>query len=281
VGLRDGLLELGYRESEQFVLGVRFTQGNTALLPATAHELVQYGVDILIADADESTQALRLATTQIPIVFVAVSDPVRLGLVQSFARPGGNITGVADLGGDLGPKRLQVFREIVPALQRVLYPYAANDADAHAAGEIYRHTARRLGIELIEKAVQTEEEARALLAQVWKEDVDGILAPPSLSLNIPGAILEASTHRTIPTMFSAHGTFFVEEGGLASFGADAYAAGREAARLVDKILKGGAPAEIPVEVTTQIELTINLKTAKALELIIPPEVLYRADRLVR
>src|SRR5262249_15810810 len=117
VGLQDGLLELGYRETDQFVLGIRFTQGNMALLPAASRELVECGEDMLIGDADESTKALRLATTQIPIVFVTVSDPVRLGLVQSFARPGGNITGVADLGVDLGPKRLQVFGEIVPALK--------------------------------------------------------------------------------------------------------------------------------------------------------------------
>jgi putative ABC transport system substrate-binding protein len=122
VGLRDGLLELGYREDEDFVLGIRFTPGDLTALPTAARELVQYGVDMLIADEDAPARALQRATTQMPVVFLAVGDPVGLGLVQSFARPGGNITGVTDLSLDLVPKRLEVFRELVPGLQRVLFP---------------------------------------------------------------------------------------------------------------------------------------------------------------
>jgi putative ABC transport system substrate-binding protein len=108
-GLRDGLLELGYRENEQFVIGVRFTQGDLAALPAAARELVQYGVDIIVTSDDSPAKAVQMATTRIPIVFSVVSDPVKLGLIQSFVRPGGNITGVADVRLELGPKRLEVF----------------------------------------------------------------------------------------------------------------------------------------------------------------------------
>jgi putative ABC transport system substrate-binding protein len=121
VGLRDGLLELGYKEDEQFVIGVRFTQGDLTALPAAARELVQYGVDIIFASEEDPAKAAQMATTHIPIVFSYVLDPVGLGLIQSFARPGGNITGVTDLHLELGPKRLEVFREIVPGLKRVLY----------------------------------------------------------------------------------------------------------------------------------------------------------------
>jgi putative ABC transport system substrate-binding protein len=279
VGLRDGLLELGYRENEQFVIGVRFTQGDLTALPAAARELVQYGVDIIVASEDSPAKAAQMATTRIPIVFSAVSDPVGLGLIQSFARPGGNITGVADVRLELSPKRLEIFHEIVSDLKRVLYLYDAADADAVAEAKVYRDAAHRLGIVLVEKAVRTTEEAQATLAQISKSEVDGILTPISTSLNIAGFILEATSQRALPTMFDA--AFWVERGGLASYGADYYETGRQAARLVDKILKGAKPAEIPVEVNPKIEFTINLKVAKALGLTIAPEVLYRADRIIR
>ena len=220
-----------------------------------------------------------MATTRIPIVFSAVGDPVGLGLIQSFARPGGNITGVTDLQLELSPKRLEVFHEIVPGLKRVLFPYDAADAYAVAEARVYREAARRLGIELVEKPVRTAEEAQATLAQISKDEVDGILMPASLSLNIPGFVLEATSQRAIPTMFNI--AFWVERGALASYGPDLHETGRQAARLVDKILKGANPAEIPVEVNPKIEFVINLKVAKALGLTIAPEVLYRADRIIR
>jgi putative ABC transport system substrate-binding protein len=279
VGLRDGLLELGYRENEQFVIGVRFTQGDLTALPAAARELVQYGVDIIFASEEDPTKAAQMVTTRIPIVFSVVGDPVGLGLIQSFARPGGNITGVADLRLELSPKRLELFHAIVPGLKRVLFPYDAADAAAVAEAKVYRESAHRLGIELIEKPVRTEEEAQAAFAQVSKDEVDGILVPRHGSLNIPGFALEATSQRALPTMFDA--VFWVERGALASYGPDYYASGRQAARLVDKILKGANPAEIPVEVNTKIEFAINLKVAKALGLTIAPEVLYRADRIIR
>jgi putative tryptophan/tyrosine transport system substrate-binding protein len=205
---------------------------------------------------------------------------VEMGLIQSFARPGGNITGVVNLDVDLGPKRLEVFRDLVPGLHRVLFPYDPTDASSVAAVQEYREAARRLGIVLVEQAVQTLAEAQATLAKVRKDEVDGILQPPPVAWNIPGFILEAARQQGIPTMFDT--AFYVEQsGGLASYGPDAYASGKQAARLVDKIFKGAKPAEIPVETNAKIEFVINLKTAKALRLTIAPEVLFQADRLVR
>ena len=279
VGLRDGLQELGYREGEHFVIGVRFTQGDLMALPAVARELVKLGPDLIFAHRDGAAQAAINATDRIPIVFVGVNDPVELGLIQSFARPGGKITGVTDLRLKLGPKRLEVFHEMVPGLKRVLYLYNPTDTYSVMGAKVYREAARRLGIELVEKTVRTEEEARVALAQVRKGEVDGILRPSSPSLNIPGFILEAAAQRAIPTMFNS--TFWVERGALASYGPDEYETGRQAARLVDKILKGAKPAEIPVEVNTKIRFTINMKVAKALGLAIAPEVLYRADKVIR
>jgi putative ABC transport system substrate-binding protein len=280
VGLRDGLMELGYREDVDFVFGIRFTQGDLTALPAAARDLVQYGVDLIHTSENNPAVAAQKATTEIPIVFTGVNDPVRLGLVQSFARPGGNITGVTELFANLGPKRLEVFRDLLPGLKRVLMPYDASDTIAVQDLKVYREAAHRLGIELVERAVRTQEEAQTLLAQVRKGDVDGIVSHRCCSLNLPGFILDATVKQGLPTMFEAR--FWVEKhGALASYGPDYYASGKQAARLVDKIFKGADPAEIPVEVNSKIEFAINLKTAKKLGLTIPPEVLYQADRLIR
>jgi putative ABC transport system substrate-binding protein len=279
VGIRDGLLELGYREDVDFVLGVRFTQGNLAALPTAARELVQHGVDIIITSTGAPTKAAQGVTTHIPIVFTRASTPVEAGLVKSFAHPGGNITGVAILRLKLSPKKLQVFQELIPTLQRVLYLYNVNDANSVARAQAYRDAASRLGVMLVERPVRTTEEAQAVLDQTRKGEVDGIVQPIGVSLNLPGLILKVATQRGIPTMFDA--AFYVERGGLVSYGPDYYASGRQAARLVDKILKGTKPAEIPVEVNSKIEFVINMKSAKALGLTLPPEVLYRADRIIR
>jgi len=277
-GLRDGLLALGYREGERFVIGVRFTQGDLAALPGAARQLVADGVDVIFADHDDAAKAAQQVTTQVPIVFSMVGDPVGLGLIHTFAHPGANITGVADLHLELGPKRLDVFREIVPGLHRVLFPYHASDVYAAAEVRQLRLAAERLGIVLVERALRTQEEARAALAAVHHGEVDGILAPRCCALNIPGFVLEA-TQRGIPTMFETG--FWVERGALAGYGQDFYHSGQMAARLVDKILTGTKPSEIPVEVNAKLEYVINLKVATALGLAIPREALYRADRLIQ
>jgi putative ABC transport system substrate-binding protein len=241
--------------------------------------LVQDRADIIFADHDDAVKAAQQATTHIPIVFATVGDPVGLGLIQTFARPGGNLTGVDDLHLELGPKRLEVFQELIPRLKRVLFLYQATDAYSTAEAQELRTAARRLGMVLVEQAVRTQEEAQAAIAAVQPGEVDGILAPRCCALNIAGLVLEATTRRAIPTMFEA--VFWVEHGALASYGPDLYTSGWMAARLVDKIIKGANPAEIPVEVNPKIELAINLKVATALGLTLAPEALYRADRLVR
>jgi len=278
-GLRDGLVALGYREREDFVIGVRFTQGQHARLPAAAHDLVRSGVDLLFVTSALPAQAAQRATTQIPIVFAWVEDPVGLGLVQSYAQPGGNITGVTNVTIELAAKRLELFRDLVPGLRRVLYPYDATHAPSVALAHRYREAARHLGIALVEHPVHTEAEVQALLAQVRERQIDGIVQPSSVSLNIPGFIMEATAARVVPTMFES--VYFVEHGGLACYGPDEYAAGWQAARLVDKILKGTAPREIPVEVSTQLKFVINLKTATVLGLTIPPPLLFLADEVMR
>jgi len=278
-GLRDGLLALGYREPRDFEIGVRFTKGDDTALPVAARQLVHYGVDLLFVGRADSAKAAKAVTSRIPIVFAAVSDPVGAGLVQSFAHPGGNITGVSDIGHDLGPKRLETFKEILPHLQRVLFPYDATDPDHLVEVQVYRAAAQRSGIELVERPLRSEMNAKSTLGRIEVGKVDGLLTPRCCVLNIPGLILEVAHQKALPTMFGQ--AFWVQSGALASYGPDYYASGVQAARLVDKILKGAKPAEIPVEVNPRIEFAINRKVAKALGLTIAPEVWFKADKVIR
>ena len=280
VGLRDGLIERGYRQGDQFEIGVRFTQGDVSALSAAAQDLVRDGVDIIYVMGANAAKAAQKATPKIPVVFAgAVGDPVQLGLVRSFARPGGNITGVTDLDLDLAPKRLEILREMRPGLKRVFFAYDPSDAYGVETVRGYRKAARRLGIALVERTVRTEAEARDLM-RLRKGDVDGILGASTLSMNIPGLVLEAASQQGIPSIFND--LFWVERlGALASYGPDLYESGRLAARLVDKILNGADPADLPVEANPKIELALNMKTARVLGLAIPPTVLLRANRLVQ
>lgn len=279
VGLRDGLKDLGYRENEDFVIGVRFTQGNIAALPQAARELVKQRVDILFTNNPAPAKAAQMATNRIPIVFYGAGDPVGLGLIKSFAHPGGNITGVTDLDLELDSKRLEIFKEMIPGLTRVLFPYDKADAFSVAQAKIFRDSAVRLKIMLIEKTVATQKEAQATFDRIRKNEVHGVVVPRSLSFNIPGLAVEATSQKRIPTMF--FGPWYVEQGGLASYGPDFYQSGRQAARLVDKILKGTNPREIPVEVNNNIEFVVNLKVATAMGIKIAPEALYKATRVIR
>jgi len=279
VGLRDGLTELGYRENQNFVIGVRFTQGDIAALPQAARELVAQGVDILFTANPAAAKAAQLATDRIPIVFYGAGDPIGLGLVKSFARPGGNMTGVTDLDLELDSKRLEIFKEMIPGLTRVLFLYDKAEAFSVAQAKVFRESARRLKIMLIEKTALTRKEAQAAFESIRRNEVHGIVVPRSLSFNIPGLALEATSRQRIPTMF--FGAWYVEQGGLASYGPNFYESGRQAARLVDKILKGTNPREIPVEVNNNIEFVVNLKVATALGIKIVPAALYRANRVIR
>jgi len=279
VGLRDGLEKLGHRENKDFVLGVRFTQGDVAALPAAARELVRQGVDVLFTANPAAAKAAQAVTKNIPIVFYGAADPIGLGLIQSFARPGGNITGITDIDLELDGKRLEVLKEMIPGLKRVMFSYNASDTFSAAQAKNFRDTSRQLGITLIEKPVRTQDEAQATFASVRRSDVQGIVMPRSLSLNILGFAVEATSQRGIPTMFFT--SWWVENGGLASYGSNIHESGRMAARLVDKIIKGEKPAEIPVEVNQHIEFVVNLKVAKASGIKIAPEALYKANRIIR
>jgi len=200
-------------------------------------------------------------------------------LIKSFAHPGGNLTGVTDLDLELDSKRLEVFKDMIPGMTSVLFPYDKADPFSVAQEKTFRDSAALLKITLVEKPVHTQAEAQAAFDEIKKREVHGIVVPRSLSFNIPGLAVEATSRQRIATMF--FGPWYVARGGLASYGPDFYESGRQAARLVDKILKGTNPRDIPVEVNNNIEFVVNLKIATALGIKIAPEALYRATRVIR
>ena len=277
-GLRDGLIELGYRENIDFYLGVGPTEGNRHILIRAAEDLIELGANILYADSIAVAKAAQQVTTEIPIVFTSVEDPVGSGLIQNYARPGGNITGVASLDIELGPKRLEIFKDLVPTLKRVLFLYDITDLYSEEAVKLIRPHAPRMGIELVERAVHTKKEALTVLSQLQDQKIDGIIAPRCCSLDITGSILRATAKAPIPTIFTT-AAYWIEHGGLASYGPNIYSSGRQAARIVDKIIRGANPAKIPVEVNSKIEFAINLQTAKALNLTVAREVIHLADHI--
>jgi putative ABC transport system substrate-binding protein len=274
-GFRDGLKELGYVDGKNVIFEARASRGDMARVPALAAELVQQKPDLILCVSD----ACRKDAGPIPVVFVQVSDPVRLGLVESIARPGGSVTGIANLRAELTAKRLELFKEIVPSLRQVLVTYDPREQDERDSVVVARTAAGRLRLTLFERPVSNMLEIEPGLAELKEGGHDGILIVQSgTNLNIPGRSLEVATSDRIPTMYPA--SFWSNVGALASYGPDQYSQGRQAARLAHKVLTGTLPREIPVEFPDRIELSINLKTAKRLGLKIPQPILLRVDRVI-
>lgn len=256
-GFRDGLKELGYVNGKNVIFEARAAQGDMTRVPKLAAELVQQKPDLILCVSD----ACRNEAGPIPMVFVQVSDPVRLGLVESIARPGGNVTGIANLRAELTAKRLELFREVVPSLRRVLVTYDPREKDERDSVAVARTAASRLRLTLFERPISATLEIEPGLAELKEGGHDGILIVQSgTNLNIPGRSLEVATSDRIPTMYPA--SFWSNVGALASYGPDQYTQGRQAARLAHKVLTGTPPREIPVEFPDRIELVINLKTMK-------------------
>jgi putative ABC transport system substrate-binding protein len=273
-GLKSGLKELGLEEGRDVTFDIRFTEGKLEVMPAVAAELVKAGVDLIVTTSEHATRASMAATQKIPIVFTNVGDPAAAGLVKEIAHPGGNVTGVSSLSTELAPKRLEILKALVPSLRRVWAIYSADDVAHLPAIRQAQEAAPVLKLELIVRPVRTPEELSRALKGL--RPGDGLLAPGSPTLDIQGQIAELSTR--VPSVFPA--AFWVRHGVLVSYGSDYFAEGRQAARLVAKILQGARPADLPVEGSNTIELAINVKTAKALGLPIPQTLLLRANHII-
>ena len=278
-GFRDALKELGYVEGQNINFIARAAKGDPTRLAELAAELVAQEPDVLYCVAGPDARACQQATTAIPIVFTQVSDPVALGLVESLARPGGNITGIASLRAELSAKRLALFKEVVPSLHQVLVTYDPREPEEREAVKFARIAASELGLRLLEHPILDRLEIEPALGALKEGGGDGILVVQSgLNLNIPGRSLEVPTSNKLPTMYPS--SFWTKYGALASYGPDQNLQGRQAGRLAHKILTGTAPQELPVERPDRIEFVINLETAKEIGLQVPQRVLFRADRII-
>jgi putative tryptophan/tyrosine transport system substrate-binding protein len=274
-GFRDGLKAFGYVEGKNVAFEARATRGDRARVAGLAAELVQQNPDLILCVSD----ACGSDTGSIPVLFVQVSDPVRRGLVKTVARPGSNVTGIANLRAELTAKRLEFFKELVPPLRRVLVTYDPREKEERDAVSVAKTAASRLRLELIERPISAPLDIEAGLGSLAEGGRDGILIVQSgTNLNIAGRSLEVATSERIPTMYPA--SFWSNVGALASYGPDQYAQGRQAARLAHKILTGTPPREIPVELPDRIELIVNLKTAARLGLNVPQSIVLRADRVI-
>jgi putative tryptophan/tyrosine transport system substrate-binding protein len=278
---RQGLRELGYVEGKNIIIEYRYAEGKSERLPYLAAELVRLNVDVIVALGVPPTRAAKQITTTIPIVMAGGSDPVRTGLVASFARPGGNITGVSDLNVDLVTKRLELLKEVGPKTSRVavlLNP--ANPTNPIQLEEI-RAVAPALGLTLLVFEIKGAEDFDQAFARMRQERVGALLvfSDPMFGFQ-DKRIAQLAVNGRLPAMFGNRR--YAEAGGLMSYGtANPDDQFRRAAIYVDKILKGANPAELPVERPMKLELVINLKAAKQIGLTIPPNVLARADRVIR
>jgi len=276
-GLQQGLRERGYVDGQNVVVEYRVTDGGFDQLPGLAEELVRSKVDVILASAAPAAIAAKRATRSVPIIFVNVLDPVELGLVPSLGHPGGNITGLATNAVDFAGKRLELLRAIIPRLRRVaVFWHPDNPSNPHQLKGA-QVAARTLGVQLVPVSIQRPNDFDSAITTV--RGTDGLLMLESPFFTTYRARLAAPTLTSrLPAVYGQRE--YAEVGGLVSYGANFTDLYRRAATYVDKILKGAKPAELPVEQPTKFELVINLKTAKALGLTIPPSLLARADQVI-
>jgi putative ABC transport system substrate-binding protein len=277
--LRQGLRDLGYVEGQNIALEYRRSEGRSERLPDLAAELVRLKVDVIVTAGTPPTQAAMQATTTIPIVMVSIGDPLRTGLVASLARPGGNVTGNTILGAELAGKRLQLLKDILPNFSRVAFLWNPANASQIPHFDEIQAAARVLGLRVQSVEVRDSTEFESAFLKMMRDRPDALIMTADAMHQLHLAwIVDFTAKRRLPAMYQTKE--YVEAGGLMSYGASQADLFRRAAVYVDKILKGAKPADLPVEQPSKFELVINLKTAKALGLTIPPSVLGRADHVI-
>ncbi|MDR6861018.1 ABC transporter substrate-binding protein [Variovorax guangxiensis] len=278
---RQGMRELRWVEGQNIVINYRFAEGKFDRLPALAAELVRLNVELIVATTTPAAAAAKNATATIPIVMVSVGDPVGLGLIASLARPGGNVTGQAfSVGTEVFGKQLELLKEVVPKVRRVaILSNPANPSHALAISNV-KAAARSLGVELHLLEARDPDEFDSAFAAMVKERVGALLVVSDPMFGLHAARLaDLAGKNQLPSM---HGVRqMVDPGGLIFYGPNLPDLFRRAATYVDKILKGAKPADLPVQQPTNLELIINMKTAKALGLTIPQSLLLRADEVIQ
>jgi putative ABC transport system substrate-binding protein len=275
---REGLKDLGWIEGQSVVIETRWGEGRIDEFPKIASELVARSVDVIVAWGPQAIRATQQATATVPIVMAIVHEPVAFGFVKSFARPGGNITGLAFQDSELGTKRLELLKGVVPRLRHIAFLWdhgGGGETGVRAVTE----AARKLGFTTQVLEVRRPEDFVPAFASARKEGAQAVfqVASPFLA-TYRGRLVELAASQRLP--MTCETKLFVAEGCLMAYGPSFHEMSRRAAFYVDRILKGAKPADLPVEQPTKFELVINLKTAKALGLTIPPSLLLRADQII-
>ena len=280
-GLRTGLKELGLEEGKQFVLEIRDTKGDLKAAEEAARNLEREKVNLIYTTRTSVTISAKRVTTNIPIVFSAGADPVVLGLVDSFAKPGGRLTGVYEPGTDLTAKRLEILKEIVPKLRRILAFYDPRNPVASESARLAREEVARLqGVRFLERHFASVEELQAGVRALKAGEVDAFFQLSDSMVNSQAQlIVDTARAKRLPTIFLDQSS--VINGGLASYAVSFHELGRLSAKYVQRILTGVKPRDLPVEAVRKIDLVVNLNTAKQIGLTIPPNVLARADKVIR
>ena len=275
----QGLRDLGWIEGRNLVFEWRFAEGQLKRLAELAADLARTGVDVIVTAAAPSAVAAKAATRSIPVVMLDPGDPVGLGLVESLARPGGNVTGVSSIAPELAAKRLALLKETAPGIARVAVLFNAAIPPAEIALRELQAAARVIGVQVQSVPVQGPTGLDEAFRVIVQERIEGVIVfPDPLTFSNQNRIIGLAATSRVPVMYGARE--FAEAGGLISYGPSYPAMFRRGAYYVDRILKGVKPADLPVEQPTTFELVINLKTAKDLRLTMPPEMLVRADRVI-
>ena len=279
-GLRAGLKQLGLTEGKHFALTIRDTKGSAAAAEEAAKSLEREKVSLLYTTQTSVTLATKRATAHTPIVFCAGADPVELGLVASFAKPDGRLTGVFYRDTDLTVKRLEILKEIVPKLRRVVTFYDPRNRVASESAKLVRETAGQMEVQFIERHIASGEALQVNLRALSIGEVDAYFEVSDAVVVVhTQLIIDTAKAKRLPTMFVNDAS--VTQGGMASYSVSRYDTGRLSAKYVQRILAGLKPNELPVEGVDKILLILNLRTAKQIGLTIPQRVLARADRVIR
>jgi putative ABC transport system substrate-binding protein len=279
-GLRDGLKGLGIVESRNYVFHYRDVKGDINAVEAAARSLETEKVDLIYSVATTTTLRVKKATKSVPIVFYAGTDPVGSGLIASYAKPGGRLTGIHSQFTDLTAKRLELFKALVPGITRVISFYNPNSTGSLQSVKMVRAASPRLKVELVEKPVGSVAELRDALQKLTKADGDAIFfLADAMTISQAAQIIAAANAQKMPTMLAEQTS--IDKGALASYGVSYYVCGRLAAKLVQRIMQGANPGELPIEQIDTPHFVVNLKTATALGITIPPSLLARADEVIR
>jgi putative ABC transport system substrate-binding protein len=279
-GLKDGLKELGLEEGKRFTLTIRDTKGDVKAAEEAARNLEREKVNLVYTLGTATTTVAKGATTSMPIVFGVGTDPVTGGIIDSFAKPGGRLTGVHYLVRDLTAKRLEILKEILPKLSRVLTFYDPGNRVPVESAKLGREEAKRLGLKFMERHVVTVEELKKALQALKAGEADAYFyTPDAMVVGHAQLIIDTAKAKKLATMF--HEPSLVAKGALASYGQNYHEVGRASAKYVQRILNGAQPRDLRVETIENIELAINLQTARQLGLTIPPQVLARAKKVIK